>query len=773
MENKENEIDELFRRLDQLTRQQKVFQDEIQQIQRALYKLKNPQVAAQAPPPVVPSSTVSHSVTENVIIAPSPLRPPPLRAPKSKTRWEEFIGTNLLNKVGIAVLVLGIGFGAKYSIDHDLVNPLTRIILGYLSGIALIGVAFRLRESHAAFSAVLLSGGMAVLYFITYAAYDFYGLIPQLPAFILMVLFTFFTVFAALQYNVEVIAIIGLVGAYAVPILLSDGSGRAVILFSYITIINACILFLAFRKYWKRLYYISFILTWLTFASWYAFSFEIDTQATLSLIFSTIFFATFYVTFLAYKLIRREALGRWDVVFMLLNSFVYFGYGYLTIDSLPEGEQYLGLFTVWTALLHFAVCVVIYKKQKDFRDSFFFVAGMVLVFLTIAVPVQLEGNWVTLVWSTEAALLFWIGRTKNFAAYEKLSYPLMALAVISLLHDWSDQYPAFYHYSYDFNADFTIFLNVHFLTSAITAAALIFISVIRQRHTGADVIRPDSTRAGFLSVGLPLIAAFVLYAGAYKEIEAFWNNAYGASRIPIKTHDGVAYDQYNTDLLQMRNVWLLIYSAVFVSCVSLLSFRRRNNAMAIGALVINALVLLAFVTGGLFDLASLRASYVDQGLAQYYDRGIVHILIRYIAIAVMLPLLWFNHKIVRHPLFGEEMRRSVQLYFHFIVLFLLSSELVHWLELAEVENSFKLSLSILWGCYGLFLVVLGLSRDLKHIRVGGIILFAITLLKLFGYDMSNMSTILKTIVMVTLGALLLTASYIYNKYKSPTENEAP
>ncbi|HEU5145181.1 MAG TPA: DUF2339 domain-containing protein, partial [Chryseosolibacter sp.] len=410
MENNEKAIEELVKRIDQLARQQKVFQDEIQQIQHEVSKLRNASVSGQ-PATVGPSTAVTQSITERVITAPSPhTSPPTLRAPKSKTPWEEFIGTNLLNKVGIAVLVLGIGFGAKYSIDHGLINPLTRIVLGYLSGITLLAIAFRLRESHTAFSAVLLSGGMAVLYFITYAAHSFYALIPQIPAFILMVLFTFFTVFAAMRYNVEVIAIIGLVGAYAVPILLSDGSGRAAILFSYISIINAGILFLAFHKYWKRLYYIAFILTWLTFASWYAFSFDVETQATLSLVFSTIFFATFYVTFLAYKLIRGEALGRWDVVCMLLNSFIYFGYGYLTIDSIPNGEEFLGLFTVWTALLHFAVCMVIYKKQRSLGDIFFFVAGTVLVFLTIAVPVQLEGNWVTLVWATEAALLFWIGR---------------------------------------------------------------------------------------------------------------------------------------------------------------------------------------------------------------------------------------------------------------------------------------------------------------------------------------------------------------------------
>jgi uncharacterized membrane protein len=160
----------------------------------------------------------------------------------------DFIGTNLLNKIGIAVLVIGISFGVKYAIDHQMLNPLTRIILGYLAGGILLGLALKLKKNYAAFSAVLLSGAMASLYFITYAAYDFYQFIPQLMAFVLMVLFTAFTVFAALQYKQQVIAIIGLVGAYAVPFLLSDGSGRVVVMLTYVTIINSGILFISFKQ---------------------------------------------------------------------------------------------------------------------------------------------------------------------------------------------------------------------------------------------------------------------------------------------------------------------------------------------------------------------------------------------------------------------------------------------------------------------------------------------------------------------------------------------
>lgn len=775
MENKDKVIGELFTRLEELMRQQRVFQEEIQRIQRELQSLKDAGVKSEVLPeaPLVP---VSEPVTDVAAPLPPPANVPPRNvfpSPSKKTRtpWEEFIGTNLLNKVGIVVLVLGIGFGAKYSIDHDLINPLTRIILGYLSGIALITIAFRLRQRLPGFSAVLLSGGMAVFYFITYAAYDFYALIPQGIAFALMVLFTVFTVLASLQYNLEVIGIVGLVGAYAVPFLLSEGKGQVMILFSYISIINTGILFLAFKKHWKNLYYLAFALTWLTFGSWYAMSFNVDEHAALSLVFSTVFFLIFYATFLAYKLVRGEALGRLDVLCMLLNSFIYFGYGYLTLDTMENGSTWLGLFTIFTALMHFVACVIIYKKLDGYSDIFYFAAGLVLVFLTIAVPIQLEGNWVTLIWAAEAALLFWIGRSKNFQTYEKLSYPLIALAFLSLLHDWGNAYPDFYFYAYEENKDFRIFLNVQFLTSILVGAAFLLILWVIRQHPDEKAFRTNTALNRMVWIGIPLMTVIVFYGGFYKEIEAFWNNRHGASRILVQGGEGVEYDQYNTSLVHFKGIWLIIYSAIFAAVLCLFQMKYRTGLLAGACVVLNIVVLFIFITVGLLDLSALRSNFLGQDLAEYYDRGIGHILIRYVSILAMLPLLWLNRKLAREQSLRYNMLRSETLFFHFVVLALLSSELIHWLDMMRVENNFKLSLSILWGAYALFLIVIGLSRDQRHIRLAAIVLFAVTLLKLFAYDMSDMSTILKTVVMIVLGALLLTASFIYNKYKRSAGNE--
>ena len=87
------------------------------------------------------------------------------------------------------------------------------------------------------------------------------------------------------------------------------------------------------------------------------------------------------------------------------------------------------------------------------------------------------------------------------------------------------------------------------------------------------------------------------------------------------------------------------------------------------------------------------------------------------------------------------------------------------MSIMKFSQSDKIGLSILWGVYALLLIVLGIWKNKKHFRIGAIALFAVTLIKLFIYDISYLDTIAKTIVFVSLGILLLIISFLYNKYK--------
>ena len=232
----------------------------------------------------------------------------PPKAVKQKAEanfnFEEFIGGKLITIIGIIILVIGLAIGVKYAIDNDMLGPLARIVLAYVAGGILLALALKLKAKYKAFSAVLLSGGMASLYFTTFVAYSMYQLFPQTVAFAVMVIFTMFTVFAATVYELEVIGIIGLVGAYAVPMLLSDGRGKIEIMFSYMVIINVGILLLSFKKYWQVLNHIAFGFTWLIVFSWFASKYNYEVHTTMMMIFAFLFFIIFYISNMSYKILR-------------------------------------------------------------------------------------------------------------------------------------------------------------------------------------------------------------------------------------------------------------------------------------------------------------------------------------------------------------------------------------------------------------------------------------------------------------------------------------
>ena len=105
------------------------------------------------------------------------------------------------------------------------------------------------------------------------------------------------------------------------------------------------------------------------------------------------------------------------------------------------------------------------------------------------------------------------------------------------------------------------------------------------------------------------------------------------------------------------------------------------------------------------------------------------------------------------------------------LLWISSSELINWMDILEFTQSYKLGLSILWGVYAQLLIVLGIWKNKKHLRIMAFALFGVTLIKLFLYDISHLDTLAKTIVFVSLGVLLLIISFLYNKYKHIITNE--
>ncbi|MPT33347.1 MAG: DUF2339 domain-containing protein, partial [Chryseobacterium sp.] len=149
---------------------------------------------------------------------------------------EKFIGENLINKIGILILVLGISFFVKYAIDKDWINEPARVGIGILAGALVMGIAHRLRKNYSAFSSVFVAGAISIFYFTIGIAFHDYHLFSQTVAFVIMVVITIFSVFVSVSYDRKELAVLSLIGGFAVPFMVSTGEGNYKILFTYIAI---------------------------------------------------------------------------------------------------------------------------------------------------------------------------------------------------------------------------------------------------------------------------------------------------------------------------------------------------------------------------------------------------------------------------------------------------------------------------------------------------------------------------------------------------------
>lgn len=353
--------------------------------------------------------------------------------------WEKFIGENLIMKLGILIVLIGVAIGGKYALEHQLLSPTMRIIIGTLFGAALQGVAIKLKKEYKKLSAVLASGAMATLYFMTYFAYDFYGLIPMPVAFVLMTLITVATVWQACTYDMEVIAIIGLVAAYVIPFMLSTGEGSPWALFSYISIINAGVMFISVKRYWRILFVSAYVSSWFIYGVVYrTLDFPETSDAVKLLLFLFINFVIFYVTFLAYKVKHKMIFQNFDIVYLLSNSFMFFGLGYNVMFNNETLASYVAWFSFANALIHGIVAFILIKKNMVDKSVYRLITGLAISFVTIAIMVWATGHWLTMFWMLEGTVLFTVSRISKRPFYEKMSYPVFFLALISLIIDWGN-----------------------------------------------------------------------------------------------------------------------------------------------------------------------------------------------------------------------------------------------------------------------------------------------------------------------------------------------
>jgi uncharacterized membrane protein len=360
--------------------------------------------------------------------APAPSSPISSAAAASRAddgNFEAMVAGRWLNYVGILALLFAVTFFLKYAFDNNWVGPRGRVGIGLLAGSVLYPWSQHLlARGYKYFSEGIAGLGAAVLYLSLWAGWHYYHIFPQDIAFVAMIVVTAVTLLVAVGRNSERIAFLALVGGLITPILVSTGENHEVSLFTYLTILGAGVLAIAWVRDWKSLPPVQFLATLVYFWGWYSEFYRADELAT------TVLFATvFFVLFAALPAVRSWRDGEFsglEVGIVLVNSLAYLGA--LRQMLWPDNRWALTVAVLVLAAAHLAAERMLPEKRgTKVRMARILYAGLALTFATLAIPIRLDGRWITIAWAVQGAVLIWSGLRVRFAAVRWAGLVLFAI----------------------------------------------------------------------------------------------------------------------------------------------------------------------------------------------------------------------------------------------------------------------------------------------------------------------------------------------------------
>jgi uncharacterized membrane protein len=503
----------------------------------------------------------------------------PSRAPsRRRGDLEERVGGSWFNRIGMLAIAIGVAFFLKYAFENEWIGPSGRISIGLFIGAGFLIAGEQLRARYAAYAHGLSGGGVLILYISIYAAFAFYQLIPQPVAFASMAAVTVGAAIISARSNAVAIAILGLAGGFLTPVLLSTENPNEVGLFGYVALLDLGVLALAYSKQWRALNYLSFAGTVFTVIAWIIFGPYTDARLLTTGGFITLFFCIFALVAVLYNVVNHRLTVWPDLILVFLNAVFYFGAIYELIEE--RYEPYLGLFAVMVSAFYLALGFFAYSRDREDRLLVYTFLGLSILFLVLAVPIQLQQHWVTMGWAVEGAVLVWVGlrvndRTSRYAA--------VVVFLIAALYWVLIDAPERGH-------SHGLLLSHRTFSCAVLLASLAVAALLYKRNAARVAESELAMFGGAYVVGSNALAVALLSLEVYD----LFDEAAAAG--------GAADEQANnTRHLALSALWIIYGTAAMIAGLRLRSLLLRW--MSLGLLG------LAIIKVFLIDLASLKGVY--------------------------------------------------------------------------------------------------------------------------------------------------------------------
>lgn len=670
----------------------------------------------------VRKESVESSTVQVVPATPAtPVVPVAPTVPKQKKQvnYEKFIGENLFGKIGILIFVIGVGFFVKYAIDKNWINETFRTVLGFLTGAVLLAVAERLQKKYRTFSSLLAGGAFAVFYLTVAIAFHYYHIFSQTMAFIILIGVTVFMSILSVVYNRRELAIISLVGGFLAPFIVSSGEGSYLVLFTYVSILNLGMFGLSIYKKWSELPMISFVFTCLIMGIFLLFNYTSSSTVISNHLF---WFATlFYFIFLlpVFSILRGEnmrTMSRGLVFVIITNNFIYLLSGALFLRNMGLSFKGSGLLSLFIALVNLGLVLWLWKNRKEYKFLVHTTLGLVLTFVSITVPIQLDGNYITLLWASEMVLLLWLYVKSKIRVYEYAAKILVGLTFASYLIDvyhvvWGD------HHSIG-----TIFLNSSFATSLFVGLA-----------TGAFALLMEYY--------------YQFFSTARRLKYSFWNP------FMLFISVGILYYTFMTEFYlhfegATKSGAMFLFTVFSISTVCY-AFKKRFP-------------ITKYQTFYILSLGANVLTYIiNIWIDQWANMTLVPILLRWLTASFVIANLYYVAR-QYYTTIGINTRFTV--YLNILITFLWVAMVRSFLWQVGVDD-FSAGLSLSLSIAGFVQMGLGMRLHQKVLRMISLSTFGLVLLKLVLDDLWAMPTIGKIIVFIILGLILLILSFLYQKLK--------
>ena len=642
---------------------------------------------------------------------------------KARADLEARIGGNWFNRIGIIAVALGVGFFLKYAFDNKWIGPWGRVMIGIAIGLGFLIGGERLRPRYHNYAYGLTGGGILILYLSFFGAYRFLELLQPVPAFICMALVTATASLLAARYNALPIAVLGLIGGFLTPPLLSTGVDNEAGLFGYIALLDLGVLALAYSKQWRSLNYMAFIATVFTFTGW-CFTFYEPSKLWPTVTFLTLFFGIFALLAVLYNVVNRRPTAWADLTLVFSNALLYFGASYLFLET--KHDAYLGLFAVIVSAFYLALGYFTYERDREDRLLLYTFLGLATLFAVLAVPIQFNQHWVTMCWAIEGAILTWIGLRVEDKTSRYAALVVFMIAVTHwLLVDVHD-------FAYRTNEAFSPLVNRRALSCAVMVASLAA-AVSFFRRFGSKL--EDRERSMFTSIymlGANLLAVGLLSLDAIDYFEQEGANDYARAGQPQNFYTSESWSRLaGTQQLTLSVLW-----TIYAATALFVAVKRNLKPLRAGALLLLAIAGVKLLAKDLL----------------YYDAGWHHTITNqtFFAFALFVAACALGAWLYARATDIDKDERAVVLPVLvgaanlFAVIAFSAEAIGHFerkkvladdLQVANLENMKQLALSAVWVTYGAVSLIVGIKRGRKGLRIASLILLALATLKLMLVDL--------------------------------------